>query len=162
MPPWNNSGGLTMDGAMRLDPNFHEFIASLRAHDARFLIVGGYAVAFHGHPRYTGDLDVWVAAEGDNADAVMAALEDFGLGGLGVDREDLMVPARVIQLGYPPLRIDLITSIDGVDFEGAFQRRVEVEIDGLSLPFLSLDDLRVNKRASARPQDLADIAALED
>lgn len=68
----------------------------------------------------------------------------------------------MIQLGYPPLRIDLITSIHGVDFAGAFQRRVEVEMDGLSLPFLSLDDLRVNKRASGRPQDLADIAALED
>lgn len=83
-----------MDRPMRLDPNFREFVASLRAHDARFLIVDGYAVAFHGIPGYTGHLDVSVAAEADNADAVMAVLKEFGLGGLGVDREDLMVPAR--------------------------------------------------------------------
>jgi hypothetical protein len=147
---------------MNLDPNFSEFIALLRAHDARFLIVGGYAVAFHGHPRYTGDLDVWLLTEADNARAVLSALEDFGFGGVGLGAEDFTLPDHVVQLGYPPLRIDLLTSIDGVDFEDAYARRVEVQVAGTTVPFISLDDLRRNKEASGRAQDAADLEALED
>lgn len=147
---------------MRLDPNFSEFIALLRAHDARFLIVGGYAVALHGHPRYTGDLDVWVMIEDGNARAVLAALEDFGFGGVGLGVEDFTRPDHVVQLGYPPLRIDLLTSVDGLEFQEAYERRVDVNMAGTSVPFISLDDLRTNKRASGRAQDLADLEALAD
>lgn len=103
-----------MGGTMELDPNFSEFIGLLRARDARFLIVGGYAVALHGHPRYTADLDVWLAADHRNAEAVLQALDDFGFGELGLTSEDFTTADRVVQLGYPPLRIDLLTSIDGV------------------------------------------------
>ena len=151
-----------MGGTMELDPNFSEFIALLRAHDARFLIVGGYAVAMHGHPRYTADLDVWLGADQRNAEAVLHALDDFGFGALGLTAEDFTAADRVVQLGYPPLRIDLLTSIDGVDFEHAHQHRVEIEIGRLLAPFISLPDLRRNKQSSGRPQDLADLAALPD
>ncbi len=145
---------------MELDPNFSEFIASLHAHDARFLVVGGYAVALHGHPRYTADLDVWLLVDESNARAVLGALEDFGFGGLDLTIDDFLAADRVVQLGYPPLRIDLLTSIDGVGFAEAYERRVEVELGGVGVPFISLADLRRNKQASGRTRDLADLEAL--
>lgn len=147
---------------MHLDRDFSEFVTLLVAHDVRFLVVGGYAVAAHGHPRYTGDLDIWVWASPGNAAGLLRALTDFGFGSLGLTVTDFTEPDRVVQLGYPPVRIDLLTSIDGVDFESCFERRVDVSLDGLSLPFLSLEDLRRNKAASGRPQDLADLDALAD
>lgn len=146
---------------MELDPNFAEFIESLHAHDARFLIVGGYAVAFHGHPRFTADLDVWILVDEENAQAVVDALADFGFADAGLTVDDFLAPDRVVQLGYPPLRIDLMTAIDGVRFDEAYGRREVVELDGVEVPFISLDDLRANKRASGRKQDLADLEALE-
>jgi hypothetical protein len=145
---------------MELDPNFSEFIASLHAHDARFLVVGGYAVALHGHPRYTADLDVWLLVDESNARAVLGALEDFGFGGLDLTIDDFLAADRVVQLGYPPLRIDLLTSIDGVGFAEAYERRVEVELGGVGVPLISLADLRRNKQASGRTRDLADLEAL--
>ena len=147
---------------MQLDRDFTELLACLAAHDVRFLVVGGYAVAAHGHPRYTGDLDLWVWADAGNADGVLRALVDFGFGSLGLLPSDFSEPGRVVQLGYPPFRIDLLTSIDGVEFEPCFARRVEVPVEGLTVPFISLADLRQNKAASGRPQDLADLAALAE
>ncbi len=146
---------------MQLDRDFREFLACLAAHDVRFLVVGGYAVAAHGHPRYTGDLDIWVWTDVANAAGVLRALEDFGFGSLGLLESDFSEPDRVVQLGYPPVRIDLLTSIDGVEFEPCFARRIEVHVDGLTVPFIALADLRQNKATSGRPQDLADLAALE-
>lgn len=147
---------------MDLDPNFLEFIELLDEHEARFLVVGGYAVALHGHPRYTADLDVWVWLDPDNAEAILAALRDFGFTDTDLTHEDFLQEDQVVQLGYPPLRIDLLTSLDGVDFEGCHARRVTVEVDGVEVPFIDLDDLRRNKRAAGRHQDLADLEALED
>ena len=146
---------------MELDPNFSEFIGWLHARDARFLVVGGYAVAVHGHPRYTADLDVWLLIDEANAHAVLGALEDFGFGGLGLTTEDFLTEGHVVQLGYPPVRIDLLTSIEGVDFAEAYERRVEVRLSGVRVPFISLADLRANKAAAGRLQDLADLEALE-
>lgn len=145
---------------MQLDPNFSELLASLRAHDVRYLVVGGYAVAVHGHPRYTGDLDVWLWIDAINASRLVAALEEFGFGGVGLAVEDFLRPERVVQLGYPPLRVDLLTTLDGVDFERCWHRRLEVEVDGVQVPFIGRADLLRNKRASGRPQDLADLDAL--
>lgn len=145
---------------MELDPNFLEFIELLDEHEARFLVVGGYAVALHGHPRYTADLDVWVWLDADNAEAVLAALRDFGFGDTDLAPEDFLQEDQVVQLGYPPLRIDLLTSLDGVAFEECHGRRVIVEIGGVDVPFIDLDDLRRNKRAAGRYQDLADLEAL--
>lgn len=146
---------------MRLDPDFSEFIGLLNEHEVDYLVVGGHAVALHGHPRYTGDMDVWLRTDVANAERVLAALEDFGFGGLDITREDLLEPDQVVQLGYSPLRLDLMTSLSGVAFEECHKRRVEVEVAGLTVPFISLQDLRRNKRASGRIQDLADLEALD-
>ncbi len=146
---------------MNLDPDFSEFIASSHAREVRFLIVGGYAVGMHGHPRYTADLGVWIAADEVNAHALLRALEDFGFADLDLAIGDFLAPERVVQLGYPPLRIDLLTSIDGVEFEEAYERRLEVRLGELVVPVISLDDLRRNKHASGRAQDLADLEALD-
>lgn len=147
---------------MLLDRDFSEFIGFLLAREVRFLVVGGYAVAVHGHPRYTGDLDIWVSADADNATRLMLALDDFGFGARDITAADFTAPGRVVQLGYPPLRIDLLTSIDGVSFKDCFANRVEVDVGDLTVPFIGLTELRQNKTASARAQDLADLEALRD
>jgi hypothetical protein len=101
---------------MELDRDFSEFIASCAAHSVRFLIVGGYAVAAHGHPRFTKDLDVWVWIDEQNANSLVDALRDFGFGSLGLAPDDFLEEGVIVQLGYPPKRIDIITQADGVDF----------------------------------------------
>ncbi len=147
---------------MELDQDFNEFVQLLLANDVRFLIIGGYALAAHGAPRYTGDLDTWLWVNRDNANRVLVVLESFGFGSLNITREDLLSPDTVIQLGYPPHRIDLLTGIDGVGFDDAWTRRVEFVINGELVPFISREDLITNKKAVARPQDLADVAKLEE
>ena len=145
---------------MELDRDFSEFVASFIAHDVRFLIVGGYAVAAHGLPRATGDLDAWVWVDHDNARRIIKALEEFGFGNVGVTIADFDRDDSVVQLGFPPYRIDILTSIDGVDFDGAWDRRMEVVVNGMTVPFIGREDLVVNKRAVGRPQDLADVERL--
>jgi hypothetical protein len=144
-----------------LNPDFRDFVASLNASGARYLVVGGYAVALHGHPRYTKDIDVWLEATPENARCIVAALEAFGFGSLGVTESDFLIPDRIIQMGLPPNRIDLLTSLTGVDFESCYPARVRVDIDGLPVDFIDLENLKRNKRAVGRNQDLADLEALE-
>ena len=146
---------------MMLTPDFKEFAALLNSNQVEYLVVGGYALAAHGHPRYTGDLDFWIGTAADNADRVLAALTQFGFGSLGIRREDLTEPGQVIQMGFPPARIDLLTSIDGVSFTPCFQRRLVVDVDGLQLGFIALDDFKINKKAVGRHRDLADLELLE-
>src|SRR5947209_5120332 len=110
-------------GKDMLTSDFREFAELLNSNEVEYLVVGGYALAAYGHPRYTGDLDFWIGSEAANADRVLAALAQFGFGDLGVTKEDLTTPNRVIQLGYPPGRIDLLTSIDGVQFAECYARR---------------------------------------
>lgn len=145
-----------------LNQDFRELLALLGRHDVRFLVVGGYSVALHGHPRYTKDLDLWILADATNADRLLHALDAFGFGSLGLSSSDFTTPGQVVQLGVAPARIDLLTSLTGVDFDACWSRRVNVEVDGLRLPVISLDDLRVNKRALGRHQDLADLDALSE
>lgn len=144
-----------------LTPDFKEFAALLNSNGVEYLVVGGYALAAYGHPRYTGDLDFWIGTAGDNADRVLAALSQFGFGSLGIKREDLTEPNQVIQMGFSPARIDLLTSIDGVSFGDCYERRMVVEVDGLPLGFIALDDFRINKKAVGRYKDLADLEALD-
>jgi len=146
---------------MELNRDFSEFIASCVAHDVRFMIVGGYAVAAHGHPRFTKDLDVWVWVDEHNANRLVAALDDFGFGSLGLTATDFLEEGMVVQLGYPPKRIDIITQVDGVEFGPCWERHIDVEIGDQRVPFISVEDLLTNKKASGRPQDLADAAAIE-
>ncbi len=145
---------------MKLDPDFREFIECCLARDVRFLIVGGYALAAHGHPRFTKDLDVWLWLDQGNTGRLVRALADFGFGSLQLCEDDFAEPGRVVQLGHAPKRIDLLTSIDGVVFDDCWATRIEVDVDGVCVPFIDLQHLLTNKRASGRPQDVADVAAL--
>jgi hypothetical protein len=145
-----------------LNQDFLDLLAALVQSEARFLIVGAHAMAVHGIPRATGDLDVWIARDAENADRVCAALARFGapLAALGVSRDDLLREDQVLQVGLPPRRIDVLTSISGVAFDEAYPDRVTREIGGLAIPFLGRAALVRNKRASGRTRDLADLEAL--
>jgi hypothetical protein len=144
-----------------MNRDFAEMLSALSAAGAEYLVVGAHALAAHGRPRATGDLDIWVRPTSGNADRVWLALVRFGAPLSALKKEDLTTPGIVFQIGVEPVRIDILTAIDGVDFEGAWTRRVVVDIDGQSVPLLGKDDLIRNKRAAGRPQDLADVAALE-
>lgn len=144
-----------------LNRDFKEFIRSLNDNRVRYLVVGGYAVAFHGYPRYTRDIDIWIEMTKDNAEKVIKSLEQFGFGSLGLREEDFLVPDQTIQLGYPPSRIDLINTLSGVDFKACYASRVQIEIDGTQVDFIDLENLKKNKQASGRLQDLADIENLK-
>lgn len=145
---------------MELPPDFRELLSLLNSHGVEYLLVGGYALAAHGHPRYTGDIDFWVAPRAENLQRVVLALHRFGFGSLGIKAEDF-APDFVVQLGHPPRRIDLLTTIDGVDFDACFARRERVVIDGVELPIIGIDDFKANKRASGRAKDIADLESLE-
>jgi hypothetical protein len=144
-----------------LNQDFREFIQLLNDNQVKYLIIGGYAVAVHGHPRYTKDLDIWVEMTSENADRLMTALNQFGFGSLGLSPQDFKTPDQIIQLGYPPNRIDIITTPDGIDFETCYNSKLEIVIDDISINFIDLDNLKKNKKASGRLQDLADLENLE-
>jgi hypothetical protein len=144
-----------------LSKDFKEFIELLNGHDVRYLVVGGYAVAFHGYPRYTKDLDIWIELSPENALNVLKALGEFGFGSLGLKAEDFLETDQIVQLGYPPNRIDILTTLKGIHFENCFKERVAVDIQGLKINFIDLENLKRNKRATGRPQDLADAENLE-
>ncbi|MCJ7623360.1 MAG: hypothetical protein MUO76_07640 [Anaerolineaceae bacterium] len=144
-----------------LNQDFKEFIQSLKDNNVRYLVVGGYAVAFHGYPRYTKDLDIWVGTQLENAEKIVTAIEQFGFGSLGLKVEDFLEPDTIIQLGYPPCRIDLITTLPGVNFEISYDSKVKVDIDNLLINFIDIENLKKNKLASGRAQDIADLENLE-
>ena len=143
-----------------LTSDFKEFAQLLNTNEVEYLIIGGYALAAYGHPRYTGDLDFWVGTDLLNAEKIIKTLKDFGFGSLPLTAKDFTVPNQTVQLGFPPRRIDLLTGIDGVDFRECCERRLVVEVDGLDLPFISLEDFKTNKAAVGRPKDLADLDSL--
>jgi hypothetical protein len=144
-----------------LSKDFKEFIALLNQNKVDYLVVGGYAVAIHGHPRYTKDLDIWVWVERQNAEHIMAALSDFGFSSLELSAEDFLIKGYVIQLGQPPFRIDILTQVDGLEFEDCYPDKLVVDIEGVSVNFIDLENLKKNKLASGRFQDLADLENLQ-
>ena len=145
-----------------LNQDFRDILSALSDAEADYLLVGAYALAAHGLVRATEDLDLWIRATPENAVRVMKALIEFGAPSDRFQREDLSSPDTVIQLGVAPVRIDLLTSISGVDFKSAWERRVTVEIDGIQVPVINIEDLIVNKQAVGRPQDLVDLQRIED
>ncbi|AYQ35977.1 hypothetical protein [Runella sp. SP2] len=146
---------------MTLDPDFEEFIKLLNQFEVAYMVVGGYALAFPGKPRYTGDLDIWIGISDDNASKMLLVLKEFGFGLLGFEKEDFLKENLINQLGYPPLRIDILTSIDGVSFEEAYQHKQIIEIEDWKANYIGLNDFIRNKQASGRLQDLADVKVLE-
>ena len=145
-----------------MNRDFRDLLAAFLGADVRFLVVGAHAMAVHGVPRATGDLDVWIAPDPENADRAWSAVVRFGapLSSMGVTRADFGRPDQVVQVGLPPRRIDILTSISGVAFDDAWPDRVIHEIEGLAVPFLGRAALIRNKRASGRAKDLADLEAL--
>jgi len=141
--------------------DFKEFIQLLIKNKAEYLIVGGYAVGIHGYPRYTGDLDIWLNPTAENADLILKSVNEFGFSSFKLTQEDFIKPGNVVQLGYPPLRIDLLTEIDGVTFSECFENRKMVTIDGLTVNFIGYSDLLKNKKESGRPKDIGDIDNLK-
>ena len=144
-----------------LSKDFKEFVELLIKNRAEYLVVGGYAVGIHGYPRYTGDLDIWLNPTSENAQKILHCVNEFGFSSYGLTQDDFMKESNVIQLGYPPLRIDLLASIDGVAFEECFKNRKEVEIDGIKVNFIGYQDLLKNKRESGRFKDLDDLNNLK-
>ncbi|MFZ1729605.1 MAG: DUF6036 family nucleotidyltransferase [Bacteroidota bacterium] len=144
-----------------LGPDFKEFVRLLNAHNARYLVVGGYAVAVHGYPRFTKDLDIWVEPSEQNSLRTLDALNDFGFASLGITQKDLLDENSVIQLGRPPYRIDILTSLSGVDFATCYEARILIDLDGIEVSFIDVEHLITNKRSTGRSQDLADVENLE-
>jgi hypothetical protein len=137
-----------------------DLFEAFERHGVRALVVGAYAVAFHAKPRFTKDLDIFVEPTLPNGERIIRALTDFGFAELGLTANDFASSGRIIQLGFPPNRIDLITSIDGVAFESAWANRIEGLLGGRSAFFIGKEELILNKQTSARPMDLADVALL--
>ncbi len=147
---------------MATNPDFNDLLSALSAEGAEFLIVGAHAVMFYTTPRYTKDLDVWVRPEPDNAERVYRALRAFGAPLSDLTAADLATPGTIFQIGVAPNRIDVLTSIDAVLFEDAWQRRTASTYGGVPISLLSVEDLLTNKRAVGRKQDLLDVERLEN
>ncbi len=152
-----------MTGLDGLNPDFRDIVALLCDEHAEFLIVGGFAVAFHGHPRATGDIDLLVRPSPENAERVFRALVRFGapVRAAGLTTADLVRPEMVYQIGVPPRRIDVLTEITGVTFDDAWKTRVVIDWNGRTVGIVGLDALLANKLASGRPKDLYDVRELE-
>lgn len=146
---------------MTLEPDFEDFISFLNKYEVEYLVVGGYAMAFHGRPRYTGDLDIWINISETNADKMLIVLREFGFSSLPFTKEDFLKENIINQIGYPPLRIDILTSIDGVTFQEAYIQKRNIHIENLEVAFIGLAQLIENKKASNRAQDIADIESLK-
>ena len=145
---------------MPLNKDWHAFLELLNSNKVEYLVVGAFAVAFHGFPRYTADLDLLVRPTEENADRVLLALSEFGFGNLGINAADLRTPGMVIQLGVTPNRIDLLTAISGVSFEEAWAGRSEAEWDGIATHFIGRAALLRNKEHTGRAKDLGDAEEL--
>ncbi len=146
---------------MELQPDFKELLELLNAHQVKYLIVGGYALAFHGVPRFTGDLDLYISTSPENAQRVHQALKEFGFESVGLTDDDFSRANHVIQLGVPPVRIDFVTGIDGVAWKEAWEGRAEGQYGGVAVWFLGKAEFIRNKRTAGRLKDLADVESLE-
>jgi len=143
-----------------LPPDFKEFLQLLTSHHVEYLLIGGYAVGYHGYPRATGDMDIWIAIRPANATKIVTALHEFGFVNTQITPDLFLQPNQVIRMGVPPLRIEVLTTISGVDFDTCYNNRITDNIDGIDVTILSLEDLKTNKQASGRLKDLNDLQQL--
>jgi predicted nucleotidyltransferase len=159
--PWKKFEPIIIAGGVMFNQDYKEFFQLLNDNQVHYLVVGGYAVALHGYPRYTKDIDIWIELSKENALQIIKTLGQFGFASLGLKENDFLVEDQIIQLGYAPNRIDIITTLPGVTFNECYEKRLSVEIDGVKVNLIDLDSLRKNKKASGRFQDLADLEKLE-
>lgn len=144
----------------RLPPDFKEFLRLLASHEVEYLLIGGYAVGYYGYPRATQDMDVWIAVAPRNAERMVAALREFGFATPSLSAELFLRAGSIIRMGIPPMRIKVMTTISGVNFEDCFADRVMDSIDGVAVNLISLNHLKINKKASGRHKDLDDLENL--
>jgi len=143
-----------------LPPDFKEFLQLLNAHDVQYLLIGGYAVGYHGYPRATVDMDIWVAIGRKNAQKIVAVLEEFGFNFPELKSDLFMEKDKIVRMGVPPMRLEILTSVSGVEFETCYKNRITPELDGTEISLISLDDLKRNKLAAGRHKDLNDLENL--
>ena len=145
---------------IRLPSDFKDFLKLLNANRVEYLLIGGYAVGYHGYPRATGDMDIWVAVNPGNAEKIVVALKEFGFAVPELSAELFLRQNQIIRMGLPPMRIELTTTISGVDFEECYAARVVAELDGVKVNLIDLRHLKINKKASGRYKDLNDLENL--
>jgi predicted nucleotidyltransferase len=146
--------------ALTLPPDFKEFLKLLKEHDVRYLLIGGYAVGYHGYPRATDDMDIWVAIHPDNAAKLVSTLRAFGLDDPNLTPELFLQKPKIIRMGFPPMRLEIATSISGVEFDECYQSRIVDMLDGVEVNIIDLEHLKKNKKASGRAKDIADLENL--
>ena len=149
---------------IELPPDFREFLKLLNSHRVEYLLIGGFAVGFHGYPRATSDIDIWVGRSPENAKRVVAAIREFGFDTPNLTPnltpELFQEDRKIVRMGHPPVRIELMNGIDGVMFDECRKNLIETDLDGIPVPVISLSDLKANKKASGRPKDLDDLEQL--
>ena len=145
----------------KLEQDFKEFIELLNKNEVEYMVIGGYAINFYCRPRYTVDIDFLISRNRENAQRIVKTLHEFGFGSLGLTVDDFMTRGQIIQLGYEPVRIDIVNDIPAVDFDEAYKRRVIADIDQVQIQFISLYDLKINKIAAGRNKDLDDVNAIQ-
>jgi predicted nucleotidyltransferase len=145
---------------IHLPSDFKEFLKLLNAHKVEYLLIGGYAVGYHGYPRATADMDIWIATNPDNADKMVSVLKEFGFDPAELSHQLFLKERQVVRLGVPPVRIEVATTVSGVSFGECYQQRIEDKLDGVKVNLISLKHLKLNKKAAGRHQDLADLEKL--
>jgi hypothetical protein len=140
--------------------DYKEFLRLLRAHGVEYLLIGGWAVGYHGYPRATYDLDLWIATSPANANRIVKAVSEFGFSGTELSTDLFLKENQIVRMGVEPVRIELMTSISGVEFDDCYRGRLETTLNGVPVSLINLRDLRVNKEASGRLKDLADLEQL--
>lgn len=151
-----------MKKKFKLEKDFLDFLRLCNIHEVKYLIIGVYAVSIHGYPRYTKDLDVCIEYSDANAERMVLVLQDFGFASLGLTKEDFNKKNLIIQLGYEPLRIDILNDLNSVPFEQAWKNKQHVNYEGLEISFIGLNDLLKVKESAGRPQDIADVWKLNE
>ena len=145
----------------RLPPDFKEFLKLLNEHDVRYLLIGAYAVNYHGYIRATGDMDIWIAIDPDNAQKIIEALHAFGIEDPHLHPEVFLQEEKILRMGVPPVRLEITTSISGVEFDECYPSRIVDDLDGVEVNLIDLENLKKNKQASGRPKDLVDLKKLQ-
>jgi predicted nucleotidyltransferase len=139
-----------------LPPDFKDFLKLLNGKKIRYLLIGGYAVGYHGYPRATNDMDIWIAIDPKNAELMVNVLKEFGFDTPQLSKGLFLEEDKIVRMGVAPMRIEILTSISGVEFDECYQKKIVDEIDGIQVPIISLEQLKINKKASGRHKDLDD------
>lgn len=146
--------------ALTLPPDFKEFLKLLKEHDVRYLLIGGYAVGYHGYPRATEDMDIWVAIHPDNAKKLVSAIKEFGFDDPELKPDLFLQSPKIVRMGYPPMRLEITNYISGVEFDECYRTRIVDTLDEVEVNLIDLENLKKNKKASGRTKDIADVEEL--